>query len=177
MWAGPLIFSSTTIRDVWIIISFRFWGCMLLVERVSFVFTNCGRHQRVSPNSLGFAGGKYRQKITIPIFRLVLHIFAHSGCIHYIFFKDNFFAYFSCLIFCWIIWLNFSLRNSFSVIVNWCRVAVSNNKSTEGGCEVWDIQNYRFKKWYMIWFQIFILVGKNIIHKEQCAQMCRGSGL
>ena len=37
-------------------------------------------------SSLGFAGGKHYQKITIPIFRLVLQNFAIPGCYPYILF-------------------------------------------------------------------------------------------
>ena len=37
-------------------------------------------------SSLGFAGGKHYQKITIPIFRLILQNFAIPGCFPYILF-------------------------------------------------------------------------------------------
>ena len=65
-------------RDVYIIPSFRIWDYVLHVEHVSCVIANCGQHQCMSHpfssvnSSLGFAGGKHYQKITIPIFRLVL---------------------------------------------------------------------------------------------------------
>ena len=35
MWAGPLIFLSTTTGDVWIIPSFQIWGYMLHVKHIS----------------------------------------------------------------------------------------------------------------------------------------------
>ena len=59
-----------TTGDVWIIPSFRIWDYVLHVEHVSCVITNCGQHQAFSSlnSSLGFAGGKHYQKITIPIF-------------------------------------------------------------------------------------------------------------
>ena len=44
-------------------------------------------------SSLGFAGGKHYQKITIPIFRLVLQNFAIPGCLPYILF----YRYLFCL--------------------------------------------------------------------------------
>ena len=41
-------------------------------------------------SSLGFAGGKHYEKITIPIFRLVLQNFAILGCFPYIIFYPFF---------------------------------------------------------------------------------------
>ena len=41
-------------------------------------------------SSLGFAAGKHCQKITIPIFRLVLQNFAIPGCLPYIFTRGQF---------------------------------------------------------------------------------------
>ena len=54
MWAGLLIFSSTTIN--WIIPCFWNSGCILHVEHVSCVVTNFGQHQWVirSRLSIGF---------------------------------------------------------------------------------------------------------------------------
>ena len=96
MWAGPLIFSSTTTRDVWIIPSFRIWDYVLHVEHVSCVVTNCGQHQWVIPfplnSSFSPAGGKHYQKIFIPVFRLVLQNFAFPGCFLYILFHSCLFS-------------------------------------------------------------------------------------
>ena len=50
-WVGPLILSSATIRDVWIIPSSWIWCYVLYVEHVSCVSVNCGQHQWVIPSS------------------------------------------------------------------------------------------------------------------------------
>ena len=72
------LFMATT-RDVWIIPSFLIWSYVLHVEHVSCVIVNCGQYQwSVSHpfsflnSSLGLPGQRHYQKITIPIFRLVL---------------------------------------------------------------------------------------------------------
>ena len=76
--------------------SFRIWDYVLHVEHVSCVITNCGQNQWVIPSplnrSLGFAGGKSYQKITIPIFRLVLQNFAIPGCFPYMLFYRYMFS-------------------------------------------------------------------------------------
>ena len=85
-------------------------------------------------SSLDFAGGKHYQKITIPIFRLVLQNFAIPD-------------YFPSILFCHYLfsllssgWFVIAVRGSFSVreLVKylglfhfWCRVDISNDKSTE----------------------------------------------
>ena len=51
----PLIFSSATTGDVWIIPSFQIWGYNLHVEHVSFAITNCGQHQWVIPSPISIA--------------------------------------------------------------------------------------------------------------------------
>ena len=64
-------------------------------------------HQNVS--SFGFAGGKLHQKITIPLFRLVLQNFAIPGCFPYI------------LLYCYL----FSLLSSgWFVIAFYCSISV-----------------------------------------------------
>ena len=85
-------------------------------------------------SSLGFAGGKHNQKITIAIFRLVLQHFAIPGCFPYILFIAIFSPYF---LLAGLLLLSVALFQSrklvkymFKIIVNWCRVAVSNDKST-----------------------------------------------
>ena len=45
------LFMATT-GDVWIIPSFRIWDCVLHVEHVSCVITNCSQHQWVIPSPL-----------------------------------------------------------------------------------------------------------------------------
>ena len=93
---GSINLFMATIWDVWIIPSFQIWDYVLHVEYVSCVVMNCGQHQWVIPSplniSLGFAGGKHCQKITIPIFRLVLQNFAIPGCFPYIFFSRAIFS-------------------------------------------------------------------------------------
>ena len=44
-----------TTGDVWIIPSFRIWGYMLHVERVSCVIRNCGQHQWAIPSLFSIA--------------------------------------------------------------------------------------------------------------------------
>ena len=95
IWGGPLIFMATT-GDVWIIPSFQIWGNVLHVEHVSCVITNCGQHLRHPFSFLnstsGHAGEKHYQKITIPIFRLVLQNFAIPGYFPYILFYGYLFS-------------------------------------------------------------------------------------
>ena len=84
-----------TTGDVWIIPFFPIWGYVLHFEHVSCVMNwwpkSVSHHLFSSPNwSLGLAGGKYYQKINIPILRLVLQ----NGC------NNDFKPY---LIFCLII--------------------------------------------------------------------------
>ena len=52
VWAGPLILIT---GDVWIIPSFRMCGYVLHVEHVSWVITNCGQYQWVTPSPLSVA--------------------------------------------------------------------------------------------------------------------------
>ena len=73
MWAGSLIFCG----HHWECLNnptYSNLGYMLHVEHISCVITNCGQQQWVTP-SLSIAGGKYYQKITVPIFRLILEFF------------------------------------------------------------------------------------------------------
>ena len=112
-----------TTRDVpvWIIPSFRIWGYVLHVELISCVITNCGQHQWVTPSplsiALGLTGGKYYQKITISIFRLILQNFAFPGCFSYIYYFESFLllsfllTFFRLVCYCRIMsmWLDFSL--------------------------------------------------------------------
>ena len=115
-------------RDVWIIPSCRIWDYALHVEHVSCVITNCGQHQCHPLSSLNysldFAGGKYYQKITIPIFRLVLQNFAIPDCFPCILFYHYRFSFLSSG------WFIIAVCGFISIIVNWCRVAISNEKST-----------------------------------------------
>ena len=63
----PFIFLSATNGDVWIFQSFQIWDYMLHVEHVSsWIVANIGE---ATNNSLGLAGGKHNQKITIPVAR------------------------------------------------------------------------------------------------------------
>ena len=82
--------SMAATGDIWIIPSFRIWGYVLHVEHISCVITNCDQLQWAIPSlfsiALGLAGEKHYQKITIPIFRLVLQNFAIPGYFSYILF-------------------------------------------------------------------------------------------
>ena len=96
IWADPLIFHG------------HHWGCLN-----NPIFQNLGLcaacwahfmcHHELWPTSvshpfsslnsyLGLTGGKYYQKITIPIFRLVLQHFALPGCFPYILFYRYIFS-------------------------------------------------------------------------------------
>ena len=90
---GSFNLSMAATGDVWIIPSFRIWGYVLHVEHISCVIMNCGQlqwaiHDPFSflNSSLGLAGEKHYQKITIPIFRLVLQNFTIPGYFPYILF-------------------------------------------------------------------------------------------
>ena len=90
MWAGPSIFSSTNTGDVWIIPSFFNWGsyaaCWACFMWHHKYWPISASHPFSLNSSSGLAGGKHYQKITIPIFRLVLQNFALPGCFPYILF-------------------------------------------------------------------------------------------
>ena len=87
-----------TARDVWIIPSFGIWHYVLYV---SHPFSSLS-------SSLGFAGGNRCQKITIPIFRLVLRNFALPCYFPYIIFCRYFFLTFFRLVCHCSLWLFFS---------------------------------------------------------------------
>ena len=84
-------------------------------------------------SSLGFAGGKHYQKITIPIFRLVLQNIAIPCCFPYILFNHYLFSLLSSGWFVISVCGSITVQGTsevFRMIINWCRVATSNNKST-----------------------------------------------
>ena len=74
------------------------WGYVLHIEHISChheSWPTSVSHPFPSLNSsLGFTGGKHYQKVTIPIFRLVLQNFVHPGCFSYILFYCYSFSYF-----------------------------------------------------------------------------------
>ena len=87
-------FMATT-GDVLITTSFRIWDHVLHVVHISCLIPNCSQHQWVIPSlnsSLGFAGGKHCQKITLPIFRRVPQNFAIPGYFPYILFYRHLFS-------------------------------------------------------------------------------------
>ena len=71
-------------EDVWIIPSCRIWVYVLHVEHISWwqdqLWPTSVSHPFPYHSSLGLAGGKHYQKVTIPIFRHVLQNVAHPGC-------------------------------------------------------------------------------------------------
>ena len=79
MWVGPLIFSST--RDVCLnnpifsnlVLCAACWACFMCHHEL---WPPSVSHPFSLDSSLGLTGGKYYQKITIPIFRLILQNFA-----------------------------------------------------------------------------------------------------
>ena len=69
---------------VWTFPSFQMWGYVLHVEHISCVITNWGYHQWAIPSLFSIALWalmelKFHQKITIPIFTLVLQNFVIPG--------------------------------------------------------------------------------------------------
>ena len=52
---GSFNLSMATIRNVWMIPSFRIWDYVLHVEHISCVLKNCGQHQSVIPSPLSIA--------------------------------------------------------------------------------------------------------------------------
>ena len=77
----------------------------------SRIVANISESYLLLNSSLGFAGGKHYQEITIPIFRLVLQNFDIPGCFPYILFYRYL----------------FSLRSS-----GWFVIAVSGSISVQG---------------------------------------------
>ena len=93
---GSFVLCKATTGDVWIIPSFRVWDYVLHVDHVSCVITMWAtsvNHPFSSlKSSLGFAGGKHYQKITIPTLRLVLQNFAVPCYFPYILFYRYLFS-------------------------------------------------------------------------------------
>ena len=83
-------------------------------------------------SSLGFAGGKCYQKITIPIFRLVLQNFVSQVTFLIFFSIAIFYPYFLQvgLLLQYVAPFQSGTSKIFRIIVSWCRVAISNEKST-----------------------------------------------
>ena len=79
-------------------------------------------------SSLDLAGGKHYQKIAIPIFRVVLQNFTFP-C----YFPSVLFYHYLVSLFFpgWFLLLQYGNQFGLRTIVNLCRVAVSNDKSTE----------------------------------------------
>ena len=135
---GSFNLFMVTTGDVWIIPSFRIWDYVLHVEHISFVITNCGQHQWVIPSPLSIALSalleqKHDQKITIPIFRLVLQNFAIPSCFPCILFYRYLSSLLSSGWFVIAICGSISVQGTskvFRIIVNWRSVAISNEKST-----------------------------------------------
>ena len=81
---GSFNLSMAATGDVWIIPSFRIWGYMLHVEHITAHFmchhelwpTSVSHPFSFLNSSLGLAGEKHYQKITLPIFRLLVQNFA-----------------------------------------------------------------------------------------------------
>ena len=95
MWVGPLIFYGRHWRCVnnpifsdlgWCAACWAHFMCPheLWPTSVSHPFS--------SLNSLGLSGGKYYQKIIIPILRLILQNFAFPGCFSFILFYRYIFS-------------------------------------------------------------------------------------
>ena len=94
------------IGDVWIIPPFRIWSYHGWPStQPNRIAHNLAAHHRAAHNpadnpfsflnsSLGFAGGKYYQKIIIPVFRLVLLNFAIPGNFPHILFYSYIFSCF-----------------------------------------------------------------------------------
>ena len=82
-------------------------------------------------SSLSFTGGKHYQKITIPIFRLVLQNLLFQVTFLIFFSTALFSPYFLqvCLLLQYVGLLQPRNYLSLRAIVNWCRVAVSKDKS------------------------------------------------
>ena len=148
----------TTTRGVWIIPSFQIWGYVLHVEHISCVFTNCGQHEffklfclrlkpylvvKIAPDVLGrpfsflssssgLTGVNITRKYLSLSLDLFFKLFAIPGYFPCILFYHYLFSLLSSGLFVIAVCGSISVRElvKFSVIVNWCRVAVSNDKST-----------------------------------------------
>ena len=99
------LFMATT-GDVWIIPSFLIWqlfaACWAQFMCHHDLWPTSGSHPFSSLNSsLGYAGGYYYPKITIPIFRLILEKFAFPGCFSYcLFYLSLFLTFFRLVCYC-----------------------------------------------------------------------------
>ena len=111
------LFMATT-GDVWLMPSFLIWDYVLHVEHVSCVITNCVQHQWVIPSfsslnsSLGFAGRKHYQEITVPTLRLVLQNFATPSCFTYVLFYSCLFSLLSSGLFVIAVWGSISVQGT-----------------------------------------------------------------
>ena len=93
MWADPLIYlwPPPGMSEKYHLFEFGITCCML---HTFHIITNCCQQHPVSSpsSSFGLTGGKHYQKITIPIFRLVLQNFAIPGYFPYILFYSYLFS-------------------------------------------------------------------------------------
>ena len=136
MWAGPLIFYGhhQGCLNNPIFSNLRFcaacWACFMCHHKL---WPTSVSHPFSLNSSWGFAGGKQYQKITIPIFRLVLQNFAIPCCFPYVLFYRYIFSLLSSGWFVIAVCCSISVQWTslvFRIIVNWCRVAISKDKST-----------------------------------------------
>ena len=106
------------------------WACFMCHHKL---WPTSVSHPLSSLNSFwGLVGGKYYQKITLSIFRLVLQNFALPGCFPDIIFQCYLFSLLSSG------WVVIGVCNYFiprthliiREIVNWCEIAISSYKST-----------------------------------------------
>ena len=125
------LFMATT-GDVWLTPSFRI---VLHVEHISCVITNCGQHQWVTPSPLSIVLQALLEENTTRELSLSLD-FLSKLCYSrwlslYSFLSLSFLLTFFRLVCYCSMWLYFSQETIevFRIIVNWCRVAVSNDKS------------------------------------------------
>ena len=130
------LFMATT-GGVWIILSFGIWGYVLYVEQISCVITNCDQHQWAIPSLFSIALEALREENIIrKLLSLSWDLFFKILLFQVTFLIFFSIAIFSPYIFRLVCYCSMQLCCSqgtteiFRIIVNWCRVAVSDDKST-----------------------------------------------
>ena len=129
-------FFMATTEDVWIILSFEIWGYVLHSEHVSCVITKCGQHQWVIPSISTTLWALLEENINRKLLSLSLDLFFKI-----LLFQAAFLVFFSIAnLSPYFLLVGFLLQYgalfhsghqlNISVILNWCRVAVSNEELT-----------------------------------------------
>ena len=132
LWPPPVVSKQSHLFEFGVL----FWMYVEHIPMSSQIVVNISGPSllffSIALDSWGLSGGKHYQKVTIAIFRFVLQNFTIPGYFPYILFCSCLFPYFLMvgLLLQYVALFQSRELVKVNVIVNWCRVAVSNDQST-----------------------------------------------